>query len=169
MVGLRMTLLTGLVLAQGCIYFGDGVDIESDAGLSDSGWYDSNNFDANRRLANDAGRRRDAGYARADAGIRRDAGICSLPPQAIPDTQPRCATSTLTCLRQCTNTACETRCLRGDTAPRHGAFDCEQCVNQHWTRCIILNGCADEWANYSCCYSTCSGRCDDRNRREESG
>ena len=33
--GLRMTLLTDLVWEQGCIYFGDGVDTESDAGLSD--------------------------------------------------------------------------------------------------------------------------------------
>ena len=86
MSGLRMALLMGFALAQGCIYLGDGVDSEFDASFTDSN--SDSNFDSG---VGDAGPQADANDydANMDTSIENDAGNDAGRQEPPNDTGPR--------------------------------------------------------------------------------
>lgn len=80
---------------------------------------------------------------------------CALPYDPLPASYlPRCARSTLTCIRACTTSVCRQACIDADTTPPStvGSIDCADCLSLQDLACLDDAGCGDEWARYECCY-----------------
>lgn len=126
------------------------------AACDDSGGVET--LDSGPRVARDSGAQSDAAPATDASSTDADIDAPSAPVDADTDAActvagpvapigVSCETSTLDCLGDCMDGACQLACFEADSQPDI----CINCVLGNLTSCAQGRGCQDEWDTYYCC------------------